>query len=264
MIDLYWVDLRVGADEEAAWATLAPDETARADRFIFEADRRRFVAGRAAVRSVLGERLDLQPAEVRLSVDEWGKPVLAGVAGGPSFNVSHSGDVAVVAVADGRSVGVDVEVLRPGVGDLDVARRLFSPAERAALGAVAPEDVDAAFLRVWTRKEAWVKAKGQGLSIPLHTFDVSVGPDDATLRRAEGDSLGPSGWWLHDVSGARFGAPVVAAIAAPGPACPVVDRRVRWAPARHPAFTWSKEAPWRQTFAPPDPGSGAFAGGGRP
>ncbi|MCA1841940.1 MAG: 4-phosphopantetheinyl transferase, partial [Actinobacteria bacterium] len=75
MIDLYWVDLRVGAEEEAAgWATLAPDETARADRFVNGSDRRRFLAGRAAVRAVLGERLGLLPAEVRLSVDEWGKP----------------------------------------------------------------------------------------------------------------------------------------------------------------------------------------------
>jgi len=232
MIDLHWSDLRVDDDELAARrATLAPDEAARADRYVFDRDNRRFVAGRGLLRAVLGERLDRPPSDVPLSADRWGKPFIVGGGVPLSFNVSHSGDVMVVALGDGRPVGIDVELLRPCPGDVDVARRFFSPAEVAALTALPSSDFDAAFLRVWTRKEAWVKARGQGLSIPLHSFDVSVESGDARLLRTGGDHLAGGRWTLYDLSGAYLGSDVevtVAALGPPGPICSQLwDRRRR-------------------------------------
>ena len=173
MIVVHRVEL-VDAPAEA----LTPDELERAGRYRVESARRSFVAVRAALRRVLGARLGLAPAEVELTLSEHGRP---GVGGGRvSFNVSHSGDIGLIAVADGdRRVGVDVEQVRSETDFRALAERFFHPDEARAIG-----DRRDAFFRCWTRKEAVVKAIGQGLSHPLDTFVVDV--DGAGARPVAG------------------------------------------------------------------------------
>jgi 4'-phosphopantetheinyl transferase len=173
-------------------------EQARAARFRLDRDRRRFGAARAAVRVALGARVGVAPADVRFTIGEHGKPAVA--EGLVEFNVSHSADVAVVAVAGaGMPVGVDIEFERDVRFD-DLARRFFSPAECAAVAA-AGDDAGArraAFFRCWTRKEAFVKGLGVGLSMPLSSFDVAVDGPPALL--AVRGLPGEQGQWsLHDV-----------------------------------------------------------------
>lgn len=192
-------DLAVAPDRLAALAaTLAPDEHDRAARFHFERDRRRFVAGRGILRAVLARHAGCPATALRFRYGPRGKPALEGDGGGGDlrFNVSHSGDLALVAVARGREIGVDVEALRPDLTP-GLAERFFSPAEVAALSALPPAARPAAFFACWTRKEAFVKATGDGLSLPLDAFDVSLAPGEPpALLRVADDPHGPDRWRL--------------------------------------------------------------------
>lgn len=166
MIALHRVELSAGGDE---W--LSDDERERADRFRVEHARRAFVASRAALRRILGARLGVEPATLEFTLSAHGRPSLAG--GRVSFNVSHSGELGLIAVADGeRRIGVDVEQVRATSDFQALAARFFHPDEAAAIGARRE-----AFFRCWTKKEAVVKAIGQGLSHPLETFVVDVDED---------------------------------------------------------------------------------------
>ncbi|MEA2827777.1 MAG: 4-phosphopantetheinyl transferase [Actinomycetota bacterium] len=216
MIELFWGDLDVSDDElDVRRTTLSPEEFQRAGRYRFERDRRRFVARRGMVRAILARRLDCSPGALDLVVDEWGKPFVPGTGTHLSFNLSHSQSMAVVAVSDGRPVGVDLEVARPDPGDADVARHFFTAAEMSGLMKAPDAEFGMGFLRVWTRKEAWVKAKGQGLSIPLDSFDVSSGPG-ARLLDVRSEPGERARWLLADVSGRYHGVEVVACVAATG------------------------------------------------
>jgi 4'-phosphopantetheinyl transferase len=162
--------------DSARLSVLSDAERARAGRFRFERDRNRFVACRVALREILGRALRTPPADLHFEYGANGKPALASRKREVEFNVSHRMDVAVIAVTRGRRVGIDVEPLRP-VEDPDaLAARFFSEREAAALRAVSPEKRDEAFLACWTRKEAFVKALGAGLSLPLDSFSVSLEP----------------------------------------------------------------------------------------
>jgi 4'-phosphopantetheinyl transferase len=167
-------------------AILSPDEQERAARFHFERDRARFVVARGSLRRILGRYLGLPPDAFRFLYSSHGKPYLAGDGRAAllSFNVSHSGDWALCAVAGGRRVGVDVEIIRADLAGETIAERFFSPREVAALRSLAPGEQVAAFFRCWTRKEAFLKARGEGLSLPLDRFDVSLRPGEppALLR----------------------------------------------------------------------------------
>jgi 4'-phosphopantetheinyl transferase len=184
--------------------TLSEDERDRAARFHFERDRVRFVIARAALRAVLGRYLDVRPGDPRFSYGAHGKPSLspefvarpAGV--GLEFNVSHSHTLALVAVARGRALGVDIERLRADAAERRIAERFFSAREFAALCALPDEQQPRAFFDCWTRKEAYIKARGEGLSFPLEEFDVSLDPDaPATLLRVRGDVREAGRWSLR-------------------------------------------------------------------
>jgi 4'-phosphopantetheinyl transferase len=152
-------------------------ERKRADRFVFEPDRHRFVAAHAWVRIVLGRCLDRAPESLRFTAGARGKPRLADAAVDLRFNLSHAGERALLAVTCGQEVGVDIERHRSiEVGDL--ARRFFAPSECQALQALGSSEQLSAFFRCWTRKEAFIKALGDGLSCPLDGFAVSVADDD--------------------------------------------------------------------------------------
>jgi 4'-phosphopantetheinyl transferase len=162
---------------EGLAGTLSAEERQRAARFVVEHARLRFIVGRAILRDILSRYLYVAPTALRFEYGDEGKPALAGSDGSLQFNVSHSGPLALYAVTRGRSVGVDVEKIRPIPDAERVAERFFSSTERAALRALPEEQRLDAFYACWTRKEALVKALGGGLSIPLDAFDVSVEPE---------------------------------------------------------------------------------------
>ncbi len=183
--------VRLGLDPDRLGACLAlldADERERAGRFLRASDRARFVTSHAALRVSLGTALGLAPEAVRFAKDDAGRPHLAGPEGeGLDFNLSHSGDIALIGLARDMRIGVDVEVRRSLPDALRIARAHFAADEVAALSALPPQRMEAAFFGLWTRKEAVVKALGAGLSIPLDRFSVSVPPaPPRLLRMAEG------------------------------------------------------------------------------
>jgi 4'-phosphopantetheinyl transferase len=156
-----------GASAPLPVELLAPAERARAERFRFSRDRRRFIAARAVLRRILGRCLARPPAEIGFDYGPHGKPCLAALDGGRAeslaFNLAHSGGLALIAVAWGRRLGVDLEAVRP-LADLErIARRYFSPAEAASLLCLPVEQRPQAFFSCWTRKEAYLKATGEGI-----------------------------------------------------------------------------------------------------
>ncbi len=162
---LWTVDLDAPS-ARAATDLLCDDERARMGRFVFERDRLRFAAGRAALRWLLGSTLDRDPKALRFDVGAHGKPSLADDPQLP-FNLSHSGGTALVAIDAGRrhrAIGVDVELHRTVADALSLAHGLFDPQEQAGLAALSGAARDLAFLRAWTRKEACIKASGAGFS----------------------------------------------------------------------------------------------------
>ena len=159
------------------WATLAPAERGKANDFRFEDPRRRFVIARGALRRLLGAYLGVPPADVELTSDPNGKPHLASGHDVTDlrFNVSHSGDLALVAIAAGCEIGIDVERVHK-VGQMEqIARRFFHPAEAEAVLATPEAERNAAFLRCWTAKEAILKAIGTGITGSLANIQVPIG-----------------------------------------------------------------------------------------
>jgi 4'-phosphopantetheinyl transferase len=156
---------------------------------------------RGALRAVLGGYLGVPPAEVTFVYGAHGKPALDGRHAALGFNVSHSGELAVVAAGWNRAVGVDVEAWRALPDLAALAARVFAPAERAVLDALAAVDRPAAFFRCWTRKEAFIKATGQGLAQPLDDFVVSLGPGEpARFLDIGGDAAALARWTLRDLT----------------------------------------------------------------
>jgi 4'-phosphopantetheinyl transferase len=162
------------------WAILSADERERAERFHFERDRERFVIRRGTLRELLALYLGEAPAGIRFCVNRFGKPALPGTR--LRFNLSHSHGVALYAFAEGREVGCDIERSDPRFAAEHIPERLFSAREARALRALPARSQTEAFFRGWTRKEAYLKARGLGLSMPLDSFDVSLAPGEpATL-----------------------------------------------------------------------------------
>jgi len=180
-VDLWTVSLPVSAEHyERLSRSLSGDEMARADRFKFERDRRRFVVGRGALRSILGSYLGRDPDAIRFAYGSHGKPTLADVsaAGGVEFNASGSDELAVCAVTVGTRLGVDIELCRP-IAEEDFPDQCLTAAERNALRALEPADRPAAFYRLWTLKEAFLKATGEGLSRPMSSVEFDLSPGRA-------------------------------------------------------------------------------------
>ena len=154
-------------------ATLSADERARGERFHFERDRRRFVIARGALREILARYLWTNPGEIEFVYNEYGKPDLAGeYAGRVGFNLSHSNDLALIGIGNCGDIGVDVEYIRVEPDFAAIAQRFFSSAEVECLSAVPSDRYAEAFFGIWTKKEAYIKARGEGLSIPLNRFSV--------------------------------------------------------------------------------------------
>lgn len=174
----------------SALATLSQPERARMMRFVFDKDRFRFGQSHARMRTLLGARLGVAAADVAFGETEYGKPF---IVGGPYFNLSHSHNLAALAISEDFDLGLDIEHVRAIEGP-DIARRFFSSQECAALNTYDGASYEAAFYRCWTRKEAYVKAQGEGLGISLQAFDVTIDEEAPRILRIDGDDA--SAWGL--------------------------------------------------------------------
>jgi len=178
-------------------------ETERAERFRFPRDRERFIVAHAGLRRILAAYLGRAAQDLRFTTDRYGKPSLArsGDTQDVRFNLSHSGNLVLCAVAPGSEVGVDVQDTGKSVAMDDIAQSFFSPAEAAALQQVPPEERRAAFYQCWVRKEAVIKGLGHGFSLPLNQFDVTVSPcEPPQLLDIRGDPSSANAWSLSDIA----------------------------------------------------------------
>jgi 4'-phosphopantetheinyl transferase len=180
---------------------LSADEQERAARFHFEKDQHKFTVARASMRAILGAYLGCSAQKLSFVYSENGKPALAEAASGIRFNLSHSGEMALLGVALDRDLGVDIELIRPDVETDNLARRFFSPTERDSIRTLPEEERIPAFFRCWTCKEAFLKGQGVGLSRGLDSFDVEVNPKSpARLLATRPDTAEAASWSLHDVA----------------------------------------------------------------
>lgn len=194
------------APEQKAW--LDTDERERALRFVQDVHRRRHLAAHAALRGQLGAWLGAAPSTLRFAADAHGKPLLHG-HGAVQFNLSHSEDWALLGAQRGAPIGVDIEALRPVDEALALARKHYTPSERQAVEAAVDAPArQAAFLRVWTRKEACLKAVGLGLRLAPSSFEAGAqtGPHFARLATASGEVV-------VEVRSVETGVDAVAAVA---------------------------------------------------
>jgi len=181
---------------------LSPDEREKAARFHFDKDRNQFVQARGALRFSLSEYLKADPQILEFSYGPQGKPALANehAESRLRFNLSRRDGLALIAFTRGREIGVDVELVRADLPVLEIAETSFSEGELAALRSLPESLRTQGFFNCWTRKEAYVKARGEGLSFPLKQFDVSLTPGDpAKLLDVRDKSAAADRWTLQDI-----------------------------------------------------------------
>lgn len=181
----------------AARKLLSPRERKRADRFVYDRHRRRYTVAQAHLRRVLGQLTDTLPENIRFRYEDKGKPFLAG---GPSFNQSHSEDRLMIAVAAAGRLGVDIEEMRRVRLMLEIANKNFARDEAARMRAAPANGRRRLFFRIWTRKEAFLKALGFGLTHPLRSFSVDPTPGAARgLLHVEDLPEDPAQWYIGGV-----------------------------------------------------------------
>ena len=191
-----------GEQLERLLATLSDDEQKRAARFHFKKDRDHFAAARGALRDILSRYLLIDPATIVFQYSDYGKPDLDHnvIDSELRFNVSHSHGMALIAITNGLEVGVDIEFPREDLSDEQIARRFFSSKEVEALLALPKSLQNIAFFKCWTRKEAYIKGIGEGLSMPLDQFDVTMVPGEpARLLQTRPDPNEATRWTLFEI-----------------------------------------------------------------
>jgi len=194
-------------------STLADHERARAERFHFERDRNRFIAARGFLRDLLGRYLQCAPQAIEFAYGPRGKPAIASHESRHPlrFNLSHSHELAVIGIKREREIGIDVELVRPEFAGEEIAKRYFSAKELDELSRLPAEVRTEGFFLCWTRKEAYIKARGDGLHIGLESFDVSLSPGKpATLSSADESRWSIESFVPSLVDEPRYAAAVVA------------------------------------------------------
>jgi 4'-phosphopantetheinyl transferase len=216
-------------DVERSWEHLSPEERDRAERFRFQRDRDRFILARSTLRAILGRYLDMAPAEVRFSYARHGKPMLAeGYGTRLRFNLAHSRDLALYALTHDREVGIDVEYMREDLSE-KIADHYFSPMEAARINAMDRVRGKETFFRTWTCKEAYVKARGEGLLMDFNSFSISMNPGAApVLAEVDGRPADHLRWSFLEIPPAPGYA---AAMATDGPVEPVFWQWKPWSRA---------------------------------
>jgi 4'-phosphopantetheinyl transferase len=206
-VDIWQIDIGGDADSiQERRLLLSTDELQRADRFHFDKHRRRFIKARAAMRQILGGYAGVTAKELTFSYGARGKPELSGAAEsiGIKFNLSHSDDVAMLAVTRGLTVGIDIERINPEFATEEIAERFFAKGEIECLQALPIAERADSFFSCWTRKEAYIKALGDGLSVPLDSFEVAFGPGiGAALLQVKTDPREVSRWSMYDLETAQ-------------------------------------------------------------
>jgi 4'-phosphopantetheinyl transferase len=199
----------------AVFNLLSVDEQARANRFYFDKDRHRYVLARSGLRCILSRYLSVEPKLLKFRYSPTGKPFLGDRFANARlcFNLSHTQQVAIYAVARNREVGVDIEQIQPSRDWEGIATRFFTPQENEMLQQLAPDLRLQGFFNAWTRKEAVLKAIGQGLTIPLHQLTVSLAPGEpARLLQTDWNPAELNRWSIRDLEvGTDYAAAVVAA-----------------------------------------------------
>jgi 4'-phosphopantetheinyl transferase len=200
-IHVWWVRLDPpAADVERLGRSLSADEWERAHRFRFEQHRRQYVVGRGALRALLAAYLGSRPEAVRFRYGHRGKPFLAAPldAGGLQFNLSNSDERALAGFVVGPEIGVDIEYLKRMSDCEQISERFFSASERAVLRSIPGPAKEEAFFNCWTRKEAYLKAVGEGLAVALDSFDVTLAPGEPPrMLTLDGDAERASRWFFH-------------------------------------------------------------------
>ncbi len=193
---------------------LSADEQVRAAKFYFDRDRNRYIVARGTLRTLIGHYEQIAPEKVVFEYNEYGKPSLCGNSD-LTFNLSHTQAVGVVGFTRGRLIGVDVEQVRELSDRAGVARISFSPNEFAVFSQLPEAEKTAAFFRCWTRKEAFIKAIGEGLSHPLDSFDVDFLPKETgRFLRIEGGNVAD---WQMVILGEWGKYTAVLVVASPSP-----------------------------------------------
>ena len=198
------------ADIPLLTAILSADEKRRAERYYSQRRAHQFILGRALLRLLLSRYLDVDPWDISLSVDAYGKPSVSRLSG-VDFNVSHSGDLVCLAFSRNRRLGIDVEQLDSLMGDDRVTRRVLAPRERSELASLPESDRLSVFYRRWVLKEAYLKARGTGFSTDPRSVELSMTCDDVAPHRIAGDESESLGWTLREVPVADGYAAAVAA-----------------------------------------------------
>lgn len=202
-VDVWRVLLDEPAKADSEAGSLSADEIARASRFHFEKDRVHFTRCRSALRGLLAEYLSIPAREIRFEYMTNGKPRVAAGQNPRAlqFNVSHSAGLALIAIGSEYRLGVDIEKIRNDADTTSLAERFFSVRERAGLRALPSHLRVPGFFACWTRKEAFLKATGAGLSFPLADFSVTTHPDlDPELEDINGNTEAGKQWFLADLS----------------------------------------------------------------
>lgn len=179
---------------------LSPDELQRAGCFVLEGLRRNFVVARGMLRVLLSRYLQCSPGQIHLAYGPFGKPeVVAGseLSRRLQFNLAHSHELAVFAFTLDDPVGIDLEWMPANMDVLKIASRFFSTSEKTALSSLSAEDQPAAFFQIWTSKEAFIKAIGEGFRYPLESFSVSMNPGQGKIANLQGEMIG---WMTHAFS----------------------------------------------------------------
>lgn len=182
--------------------TLSNDERKRADSFYFERDKQHFIASRGILRTILSSYLGITPHHIEFCYGPQGKPSLTPLSGWDKlrFNVSHSHGLALYAITREREIGVDLEYIRPIFHAQQIAERFFSDREQAVLRTLPERAKQQAFFTCWTRKEAYIKATGAGLAMPLDQFDVSLAPwEPPELLNIHGNLQEAARWSVREL-----------------------------------------------------------------
>lgn len=200
-IHVWRADLNVGEQLlQTLEDTIEKIERDRANRFHFDKDRHHFIAARGTLRLILGSYLNIKPRNLKFTYNTHGKPKIGNELDQNylKFNLSHSHGLALYAVTLGRDVGIDIERVRTNLSFEKIAKRFFSPLEIKMLESLPPSERIEGFFNCWTRKEAYIKAIGEGLSRPLDQFDVTLNPsDEAKIVNIKGDPVLASSWSLY-------------------------------------------------------------------
>jgi 4'-phosphopantetheinyl transferase len=204
-------------EQERLHRILDAEERSRADRFRFPKDRRHYTVARGVLRLLLARYLHTSPEALNFSYNQYGKPALIEDLNPNKlqFNLSHSGERVLYAFALQRELGIDIEWRDRHIGEMEqIAKRYFSPYETQQLLALPESQRVSGFFNCWTRKEAYIKARGRGLSLPLHEFDVTLKPvEPAQLLATRDDPTHASRWVMREL---KPGRDYVAALAVEG------------------------------------------------